>query len=248
MNQRTTLSVAASLALIVLFGSLALPAVGGVETGFINGKVQANGKALLYVVYVPRDYSPDKQWPVILYLHGGSADGTDGFHQVFLYGIGLQLWQFPKRCPFLVVMPQHPNRPGWNGDWNHLALQALEEVVTKYGGDRTRLYLTGISLGGQGTWQLAADHPDLFAAAMPIASTSISLKIAPALKSLPLWVFHSGGDTVASPKSDRALVAAIQAEGNLKVQYTEYAGTDHDVSQVTYGNPKVIEWLLAQKR
>jgi predicted peptidase len=245
MNRRAILSLAASLALIVLFGSLALPAFADVETGFINGKVEANGKTMLYVVYIPRDYSPDKQWPVILFLHGGAAEGTDGYRQVFLYGLGLELWQFPKRYPFLVVLPQHPNPPGWSGSWNDLALQALEEVVTKYGADRTRLYLTGVSSGGRGTWQMASDHPDLFAAAIPIASRSMSLTIAPALKSLPLWVFHSRGD---SPENDRALVAAIQAEGNLNIQYTEYPGAVHEVSEITYHDPKVMAWLLAQKR
>jgi predicted peptidase len=221
---------------------------GPLETGFINGKVEANGKSLLYDVYVPRDYSPDKSWPVILYLHGDQAQGHDGFRQVFFYGIGPQLWKQPQRFPCMVLMPQHPLQPGWSGSWNDLALRALEEVVEKYGGDRTRLYLTGVSLGGTGTWQMASDHPDLFAAAMPIASTGVSLKLAPALKALPLWVFHGGRDGVASPQSDRAMVHAIQAEGNPNIQYTEYPMLDHNVWDVTYGNPDVIQWLLAQKR
>jgi predicted peptidase len=260
MNRHTTLSMAVILSLTVLFGSLSLPAIGDVETGFINGQVTANGKTMLYVVYVPRNFAPEKKWPVILYLHGANADGKDGFRQVFLYGIGVTLWQQPQQFPCLVVMPQHPNRPGWSGTWNDLALQALEEVVKKYGGDRNRLYLTGVSLGGQATWQMASDHPALFAAAMPVAgwvgdrsftpkaATAAQAKVAQALKSLPLWVFHGGADTTAPPGFDRQLVALIQAAGNPNIRYTEYPGLGHDVSDITYGSPKVIAWLLAQHR
>jgi predicted peptidase len=269
MNRYTALSLAASLALTVLFGSLTLPAVGDVETGFINGQVTANGKTMVYVVYVPRDYSPAKQWPVILFLHQSTIEGHDGFLPLFtdlprggnatpaniaqsmLTGagsLGVAVMRNPQRFPCLVVWPELPSAGSWSGIYNDLALRALEEVVEKYNGDRNRLYLTGISLGGAGTWTLAAVRPDLFAAAMPIAGGGNPATMAPALKSLPIWVFHGGADMTVSPASDRAMVAAIQAEGNPNIKYTEYPGLGHNVWDMAYDDPAVIAWLLAQKR
>jgi len=248
MNRHIKYSLTVGLALTVLLISLTLPAVGDVETGFINGVVQANGKTMPYVVYVPRNYTPEKQWPVILFLHGAGEVGTDGFRQV-LVGIGQQLMVNPKRFPCLVVMSQLPSGAAWSGSWNDLALQALEAVVEKYGGDRNRLYLTGLSLGGNGTWTIVSKHPELFAAAMPIAGwVDNPVTVAPALQSLPLWVFHGSADPIVSPVSDRNLVKLITAEGNPNIQYTEYPGAGHNVWDMAYGNNKVIVWLLAQHR
>jgi predicted peptidase len=247
MNRQRTFSFAASLALTALIGSLALPAAGDVATGFIQGKVEAGGTAMRYVVYVPRSFAPDKPWPVILFLHGAAAAGPDGLRSV-VGGLGWSLWQSPGRFPCLMVFPQQAVAAPWSGIANDLALQALEAVVQKYNGDRSRLYLTGISSGGDGTWTLAAAHPELFAAAVPIAGSGDPAKLAPALKSLPIWAFHGAEDKVVSPRRAQALVAAIQAAGNPNIQYTEYPDNGHNIWQLVYGDAKVIEWLLAQKR
>jgi predicted peptidase len=246
MNRHTPLSLAASLALTALFASppVAAQAPASLETGFINGQVKASGITMRYVVYVPSYYSPEKQWPVILFLHGSGAQGIDGFAPV-THALGLHVWQRPELFPCLVVFPQLPS-----GDWSSSnevpTLQVLEEVVQRYHGDRHRLYLTGLSLGGSGAWQFAYDHPDLFAAAMPVAGCAGSPpKVAQALKSLPLWVFYGEKN---GPGCARALVAAIRAAGNPNVHYTEYPGIGHDAWDLAYSDPKVIEWLLAQKR
>jgi predicted peptidase len=253
-----TLSLAAlrwlgGLILLLLMALVGSPPVAAqssplLPNSFIIQTVQANGQSMPYAVWLPPDYSPAQQWPVILFLHGGGHRGADGIFPV-LDGIGPQLWQNPKRIPCLVVMPQLPSAVReWDGSRNNIALEALEAVVVKYGGDRNRLYLTGLSVGGDGTWRLAAAHPELFAAAMPIAgrgSAVVSVSQVPALKSLPLWVFHGGLD---DPTYDRKLVAEIQAEGNPNIQYTEYRGVGHNVWDLAYADPKVIAWLLAQKR
>jgi predicted peptidase len=243
-----------------------------VETGFLNGQVTANGKTMVYSVYVPRDYAPEKQWPVILFLHGGLIAGHDGFEPVFADlprggdccngfataagNLGVAVMRHPQRFPCLVVFPEQPSAGDWNGSNEDLALRALEEVVVKYNGDRNRIYLTGISLGGEGTWKVASDHPALFAAAIPIGSSdnqnllgaSSGGKPAKALKSMPLWVFHGGADGSTSPKISRKWVAAIQAAGSTNVQYTEFPGLHHNVWDMVYDTPDVIKWLLAQKR
>jgi predicted peptidase len=217
------------------------------------------------VVYVPRNYAPEKQWPVILFLHGGFANGNDGLHPLFYDlprgadccaglttaagNLGVAVMRNSQRFPCLVLFPQAPAGVGyWYGASEDLALRALEEVVVKYNGDRDRIYLTGLSQGGNGTWRLASDHPDLFAAAIPIAGWGNPTTMALALKSLPLWVFHGGADGTVGPSGDRAMVAAIRAAGNPNIQYTEFPGVGHNVWDMVYDSPDVIKWLLAQKR
>jgi predicted peptidase len=216
------------------------------ETGFINGTAELNGRKMPYVVYVPRSYAPDKQWPVILFMHGAGEQGTDGLRQTAV-GIGPHIIWNSRRFPCLVVMPQTSSGT-WTGTSGDLALRALDDVVAKYNGDRSRLYLTGLSLGGNGTWALAAKYPERFAALIPICGWGSPAAMAPKLKSLPIWVFHGDRDSVVSVKSSRDMVAAIQAAGNVNIKYTEYPGADHDVWDRTYNNQQVIAWLLAQKR
>jgi predicted peptidase len=270
MNRCTMLSLAAGLALTVLIASppVAAQSPAPVETGFINGQVTANGKTMLYVVYVPRNYTPDKQWPVILFLHGGFTEGHDGFHPLIYTlptgadlgakvtlstagALGVAVMRNPQRFPCLVVWPQAPDGAGyWGGASEDMALRALEEVIQKYNGDRSRLYVTGLSLGGDGTWRLASDHPDLFAAALPIATSFFGPtdQRVQALKSMPLWVFHGAADHTTPPPTARKWVAALQAAGSTSIQYTELPGLGHNVWDIAYNDPKVIEWLLAQKR
>src|SRR5438105_1033472 len=115
MNRRILLSLAASLALTALFASPpgAAQAPASLETGFLNGQVTTSGVTMSYVVYVPWDYAPEKQWPVILFLHGGGADGHDGFKPV-VGGLGQQLWLQPQLFPCLVVFPQMPFAGSWS--------------------------------------------------------------------------------------------------------------------------------------
>jgi predicted peptidase len=255
MNRQTTLSLAAGLALTALFSAppVAAQSPAPLETGFINGQVTIGKDTMVYVVYVPWDYTPEKQWPVILYLQGSTLEGTDGIKSM-MYGLGQQVWLRPKRFPCLVVFPQLPVAGvAWNDQrYEALTLRVLEEVIQKYHGDRSRLYLTGVSLGGDGTSWIAADRPSLFAAAIPIAAGAGCSQdlawLAQTLRRLPLWVFHGDKDPVVPVSCSRALVAALRKAGNANVQYTEYPGIGHDSWDLAYGDPKVIVWLLAQKR
>jgi predicted peptidase len=249
------------------------------DTGFLNGRVDGGGKTMRYVVYVPHDYTPERQWPVILFLHGAYADGQDGFAPVFTTlppkgpyvpenllestrsvagSLGVAVMRKPQQFPCLVLFPQAPSQQpsldvsGWSGINGDLALRALEAVIEKYHGDRNRVYLTGLSLGGEGTWKLASDRPELFAAAIPIAASEFlglpPVKVASALKSMPIWVLHGGADGLIDPAKARDRVNALQAAGNAKIRYTEYPGVDHNCWDLAYNDPRVIEWLLAQKR
>jgi predicted peptidase len=232
----------------LLLALLAAPRLSSaVETGFINRTVEEAGKTMPYVVYVPRDYTDRKRWPVILFLHGSGERGDNGLAQTQV-GIGTALRVHPERFPCLVVMPQAPNSGGWQGESNDLALKALDAVVDKYHGDRSRLYLTGLSMGGFGAWAIAAAHPDRFAALMPICGGGRPAEMAPALKTLPIWVFHGGADPVVPPQLARDMVEAIKAVGNSTIKYTEYPGVGHNSWEKAYDDPDAIAWLLAQKR
>jgi predicted peptidase len=239
------LHLALSIALVAPRHALA-QSTPTVEGDLVFGRVKAQGRSMPYVVYLPPNYSPEKEWPVILFLHGAGEGGGDGLKQVGV-GIGPQLRLRPERFPCLVVMPQT-----YTGSWSllsgNLALQAMDEVVEKYHGDRNRLYLTGLSLGGNGTWVLASAYPERFAAILPICGWGNPAAMAPKLASLPIWVFHGAADSTVSVQNSRAMVAAIQAAGSTTLRYTEYPGAGHDIWDRTYGNPEVIAWLLAQKR
>jgi predicted peptidase len=235
------------LSLFLLIALCRIPSAAAVETGFINATVEADGKSIPYVVWVPRNYTEKQEWPVILFLHGAGERGEDGFTQV-RQGIGEQLWEHPERFPCLVVMPQAPRSGGWGKPWTDLALKALDTVVKKYHGDRDRLYLTGLSMGGFGSFAIAAEHPKRFAAVMPICGGGRPAEMASALKEVNLWVVHGDADRAVPVQRSRDMVEAIKAAGGTKIQYTELAGVDHNSWDPTYAKPEVIAWLLAQKR
>jgi predicted peptidase len=215
------------------------------ETGLLNGTAEINNRKMPYVVYVPRNYTPDTQLPVILFLHGAGETGSDGLRQVTV-GIAPHVLWNSRRFPCLVVIPQTPSN--WTGTYVDLALRAADDVIAKYRGDPNRLYLTGLSLGGNGTWNLASKYPERFAALIPICGWGSPVTMAPRLASLPIWVFHGDRDSVVPVQKSREMVAAIQAAGNPNIKYTEYRGADHGVWDQTYGNAQVITWLLSQKR
>src|SRR5437899_1786437 len=145
--------------------------------------------------------------------------------------------------------PAAPLSPGrWSGDVNEVALKALDAVVEKYHGDRSRLYLTGCSMGGAGCWRIATAHPRRFAALLVVCGRGKPQEMAPALKSLPIWVFHGAEDRIVPVQTSRAMVGAIRAAGSTKIRYTEYPGVGHDAWDRAYADPQVIAWLLAQKR
>ena len=162
----------------------------GGETGFLDRSVTVDGASYRYQVYVPLDYTPDKSWPVTLFLHGSGERGEDGIAQTQA-GIGDAIRRDRKRFPMIVVMPQAPANTRWSGARATLAMKALEESIVEFHGDRQRLYLTGMSMGGQGVWLLAAANPRKFAALAPVCG----------------FLRLENDDDVIDPAQDRALLA-----------------------------------------
>ena len=197
-----------------------------------------------YLLFLPEGYGDgDKKWPLILFLHGAGESGDD-LAKVKIHGPP-KIVETKHDLPFIVVSPQSPGR-GWNVD----ALKGLlDEVLTDYRVDRNRVYLTGLSMGGFGTWSLAAAYPDTFAAIAPICGGGNPSE-AKRLKDLPIWVFHGAKDPVVPLARSQDMVDALKAAGaaekNLK--FTVYPEAGHDSWTETYNNPELYEWFLSHQR
>jgi predicted peptidase len=194
-----------------------------------------------YLLFLPPEYGKsDRSWPMILFLHGAGESGND-LEKVKVHGPP-KIVETKPDFPFILVSPQSPGR-GWNTD---VLCALLDEVLANHRVDPDRVYLTGLSMGGFGTWALAAAHPERFAAIAPICGGG-NPSDAPKLAKLPIWVFHGAKDTLAPVKRSEEMVEAIKAAGG-NVRFTVYPDSGHDSWTATYNNPDFYQWLLAQKR
>lgn len=236
------------------------------QTGFLDRTVTVGATSYPYVVYIPREWTPARSWPVVLFLHGAGERGSDGRRQMQI-GAAAAIHSAPERVPALVVLPQAPADERWIGPPADAAMKALEEVVREYRGDRERIYLTGLSLGGFGTWHLALAHPRVFAALVPVcggivpngSATSVRqspLTMAAAdphaftaerLRHIPIWMFHGSEDTVIHPSESRKMHEALRAAG-AEVRYTEYEKVGHDAWNRAYDDAEMWTWLFQQRR
>jgi predicted peptidase len=257
--------------LLALFAALTgTPAArAGQETGFLDRAVTVDGIEYRYAVYVPRDWSPTKHWPVILALHGGGTYGTNGLWPTE-GALAKAIRIYPDRFPAIVVFPHgHPDGKGWQGPNGNAALDELSAAIAEFHGDPSRLYLTGASAGGNGAWWLAYHHPDRFAAALivcgwvtrftgrqsgidypPIAastSTDAYAAVAKGVGDLPVWLVHGDADKTVSVEESRHMFAALKANGN-DVHLIELPGVDHPAWDPAYQNLDIATWLFAQRR
>lgn len=226
--------------------ALAAHAAVAAETGFIDKVFKdADGSEHKYVVYVPEGYTGDKPVPVILFLHGAGETGTDGKKQAAV-GLGPAVRK-RKDFPFLVVFPQSEKRT-WRADSpdGRRAMAVLAEVEKAYKTDPDRVYLTGLSMGGFGSWSLAAAHPDKWAAVAPICGGG-DPSTAAKIKHLPFWVFHGDADKAVKVDMSRRMVEALKAAGAAP-KYDEYPGVGHNSWDKAYGNDELYKWFLSHTR
>ena len=241
-----------------------------VETGFLDRTVVINKTEYRYQVFVPREFTRTKMWPVIMVLHGGGTYGSDGIRPTE-GGLGRVIRSSRKGFPAIVIFPQaHADgTPGWQLEGGLAVMAALEKSIKEFKGDRQRVVLTGASAGGNGTWSLASRFPDRFAAIVPICGFISKFKglssgveypaLAPAdagdpytfiarkVVSLPVWIFHGDADKNVSVEESRKMAAALKAVG-ANVQYTEFPGVDHNAWDPAYARADLIEWMLKQRR
>jgi len=206
-----------------------------------------------YLLFLPEDYDkrPDKQWPLMLFLHGVAKRGDHPEELELLKKDGppMLVEQQPD-FPFIVLSPQCPSSSSWEHQLDKLDA-LLDEIVETHAVDTNRIVLTGLSMGGFGTWHLALRNPTRFAAVVPIAggyvfgNDEVPDNICD-LKDVPIWVFHGAKDEAVSPRHSQVMVDALQrCPSNVK--FTLYPDAAHDQSwKLAYSDPELYEWLLQQ--
>ena len=203
--------------------------------------------SLDYLLYLPDGYGDDsqQQWPLILFLHGAGQRG-DHIDQVASLGLP-SLLNTRLKLPALVVSPQLPSGAYWN-DYTGALEKLLDQIVVKYAIDPKRIYVTGFSLGGYGTWALGLNTPDRFAALVPVAGGwDANAANLCTLKSVPVWVLHGANDELVAPAASEEMVKALQACGG-NVRFTLLPRTTHEAAAtVAYREPGLFDWLLAQR-
>lgn len=244
MRRRTTI--------LLVLGACAMSA-GADEpgTGFLDRVYKDDAGEHQYVLFVPRGYTPEKRWPLILFLHGAGERGVDGKKPAQV-GLAPAIRKRPD-FPFLAVFPQCEDvetRPvrGWAADGPDArrAMRILDEVERQYKVDPDRVYLTGLSMGGFGCFSLAAKDPDRWAAVAPVCGGGRK-EWAPTIARLPFWIFHGGADAVVPPQLSRTMVEALR-EAGAEPRYTEYEGVGHNSWDKAYATDELYDWFLAHPR
>jgi len=199
---------------------------------------------LNYLLYLPPGYDAGdtaKQWPLLMFLHGSGETGTD-VRKLKGYDVPKLIEQKKFDHPCIVVSPQTPV-PRWTPD---VVVALLDEVVAQHRIDKDRVYLTGLSMGGFGTWHTAAAHPDRFAAIVPICGGGNPAD-APRLKPVAVWAFHGAKDQAVPLRASEVMVDALKAAG-ADVKFTVYPEVGHNAWDPAYDDPEMYAWLFAQKR
>jgi predicted peptidase len=205
-----------------------------------------------YLLFLPTGYDAkaEKRWPMILFLHGAGERGTN-IWKVATHG-PVKHVTGDSEFPFIVVSPQCPEQQVWSKD---VLLALLDETTAKYAVDTNRIYLTGLSMGGYGTWDLGLTHPEKFAAIVPICGGGQMIGVilgsrdkGPALRSLGVWAFHGAKDPVVTLEESQRMVDALKRAGVPDVKLTVYPEAQHDSWTETYKNPELYEWLLKHQR
>lgn len=211
------------------------------EAGFLMKTVAARGSTFRYVVYVPPEYDPVRSWPLIVFLNGRGECGDDGLKQIGV-GLGPAVIADAGRWPFIVLFPQKQYTDSRWEDEHWMVMAVLRKTRRELNVDAARMYLTGISQGGHGTWTIAAKHPDLFAAIAPICGWA-NEAAAKALAGKPIWIFHGQDDPVVAPSAAEQMAAYINESGG-SCKLTIYPGVGHNCWDKAYREEELGAWLL----
>jgi predicted peptidase len=221
----------------------------------------AGGGVLPYLLLKPARIEPGRTYPLVLFYHGSGQRGDDNRSQ---WKHGVDVFRQPenrRKYPCFVAAPQCPLERQWvDVPWSadagaqpaepsepmRLSLELLDALQREFGIDADRLYVTGISMGGYGAWDVITRHPNRFAAAVPVCGGGDETK-AHAIARLPVWAFHGDADTVVKPQRSRNMIAAMRQVGG-NPRYTEYPGVAHDSWTRAYHEPELLAWMFAQKR
>jgi len=201
----------------------------------------AEKNSIKYLLYLPDDdENSENHWPLILFLHGAGERGDD-LSRVKSHGPP-RLVNEGRSLPFIIVSPQCPENQRWEPEKLKLL---LDQIITNYRVDQSRIYLTGLSMGGFGTWAMAAEYPNQFAAIAPVCGGG-NPAAAKKLSHIPAWVFHGAKDDLVPIKKSEEMVNALKREdGN--VRFTVYPEAGHDSWTETYNNQELYIWMLKHR-
>lgn len=210
------------------------------------------GGTMKYLLYLPPDYkaTSDKRWPLMLFLHGAGERGTN-VQRVAIHG-PMSLVKQGTNFPFIIVAPQCPENQIWD---NEPLLQLLDKIIATHHVDTKRVYLTGLSMGGYGTWKLGLTHPEKFAALAPICGGANMIDVILGswdrkkdLETLPIWAFHGAKDDVVPLNESERVVDGLKKGGVKDIKLTVYPEAKHDSWKLAYADPAFYEWLLSKSR
>ena len=256
--------------------SIGAPAVASaasfpdVQTIFDKKVFEASdGYKLNYRIYLPEDYSADKEYPLLLFFHGAGEKGNDnesqlktGVQNMFSYSIG-------KVADSIVIAPQCPlldpdtakwvNVPNWVDGCNYstdeiaesqqmkAVVELLDHIRENYSTDESRWYVTGLSMGGFATWDMIVRHPELWAAAVPVCGGGDYRK-AEVIKDMPIWTFHGDQDPTVPYTGTEKIVESLKAAGSTTIKYNKLEGQRHDIWSGVYANTIMWNWMYSQQK
>lgn len=254
------------ISLLTLSLLLALTAFAGDKVSFLKRQFTANnGQVLNYRVLFPLDYDPAKSYPLLLFLHGAGERGTDNEAQLKHGCDMLAAYATQKAYPAIILVPQCPPDPAWWVDYSRpkeeggkrvfpvnapitrplaAVKQLLDSYIAKGIVDTKRIYVTGLSMGGMGTFDLVCRYPNLFAAAAPICGGVNPVRLANFKGKTAFAVYHGADDTVVDVQFSRDAVEALKKAG-VEVRYKEYPGVNHNSWDNAFAEPDFLGWLFS---
>jgi predicted peptidase len=253
--------------LLLLLSFLFQNAAVAQEGSYLKQEFTKDGHTLPYRILYPKNYTSKKKYPIVLLLHGAGERGNDNELQL-IHGADLFL-NHQDDFPAIVIIPQCPKDNYWSSaqinrnttpltisfDYpkNEIrwpldaALSLVKHIAKKESVDKKRIYVTGLSMGGMGTFEAIAREPKLFAAAIPICGGGDTTSVSAYAKKIPVWIFHGAADGVVSVELSRQMHAALKSHG-ARVIYTEYPGVGHNSWSLAFAEPEYLPWLFGQKK
>lgn len=218
--------------------------------GFELRRMGEGEQALAYVVYTPEGRG-EAAMPAILFLHGAGECGTDGWKHVGKSSLAESIMDDPKRWPFVVIMPQKPVlKKEWE-TYDATVMKILDDTMSRENIDRTRVYLTGLSQGGHGTWVIGATHPDRFAAIAPICGYGDPDILAGPLASMPVWAFHGLADKVVPSAQTTNITKVLRdrrGKDGAELKETLYPSVGHNSWENAFAEKELPGWFLKHTR
>lgn len=224
---------------LVLLTSCVIPARGDFTDGDFQTTITKQ-VGLHYRTVLPEKYDLQTKYPLLIFLHGRGEQGDD-LNRVQIHGPFRKVAEM--KLPMIIVAPQSPLDEWWQAESLSAMVDHLLETLPV---DKSRVYLTGLSMGGQGTWRLAMQRPEVFAAIAPICAYGLP-NHAETLRDVPTWIFHGGKDTAINYRESTKMANALYKVGN-NARLTIYPEAGHDSWTKTYNNPQLYEWFLSHQK